>query len=325
MPLTELRSSLRMVCDSNHTPGGAQTTLHGGALPFGTHVLDMTEVSTMSSAESSASRVARPRLALGLLIVLLLLPLSAPGVQRGAEALSCGGAPMASASYKAHDTIAQGPIGPMAEDTDLRLYDGFWLVLPGVNVPVEGRVTAAIGEAGGVIVRWTVGSLAEVAGFNVYRALSEGGSYTRLNDVPLPAQSPGIYEDTTVWPETTFWYDVRIVLTDGTEETLLGSPGFATTGGRLTLALYPARPNPSRGSTTLLFDVPSHAGDARLALYNVRGQLVRTVSGPALSRGRHDWHWDGTDDAGRAISSGVYFVRLEVEGLTQTQKILLVR
>ena len=94
---------------------------------------------------------------------------------------------------------------------------------------------------------------------------------------------------------------------------------------RLTLALYPARPNPFRGSTTLRFDVPSHAGDARLALYNVRGQIVRTVSGPALSRGRHDWAWDGTDDSGVAVSSGVYFVRLDVDGAAQTEKILLVR
>jgi hypothetical protein len=272
-----------------------------------------------------ASRSVRCVLGLACLAALVLIPAGALAVQRGAEVLSCGGAPMASVSYKAHDTIGQGPIGPMAEDTDMRLYDGFWLILPSINVPVEGRVTAALGESGGVTVRWTVGSLAEVTGFNVYRALSEDGPYALLNDEPLPAHSPGAYEDTTVWPETTFWYDVRVVFGDGSEDTLVGSPAFVKTEGRLTLALYPARPNPFRGVTTLRFDVPSHSGDARLALYNVRGQLVRTVSAADLSRGRHAWHWDGTDDSGAAVSSGVYFVRLEVDGLTDIEKILLVR
>ena len=270
------------------------------------------------------SRSARLVLGPACLAALFLLPAGGLAVQRGAETLSCGGAPMASASYKAHDTIAQGPIGPMAEDTDLRLYDGFWLILPSINVPVEGRVTAALCESG-VAVRWTVGSLAEVTGFNIYRAPSEDGPYALLNDAPLPAHSPSAYEDTTVWPETTFWYDVRIVLGDGTEDTLLGSPAFVRTEGRLALALYPARPNPFHGATTLRFDVPSHTGDARLALYNVRGQLVRTVSGPALTRGRHDWSWDGSDDSGAPVSSGVYFVRLEVDGLAEMEKILLVR
>jgi hypothetical protein len=272
-----------------------------------------------------ASRSTQCVLGLACLAALILAPGGALAVKRGAEVLSCGGAPMASASYKAHDTIAQGPIGPMAEDTDMRLYDGFWLVLPNINVPVEGRVTAALGESGAVTVRWTVGSLVEVTGFNVYRALSEEGPYALLNDAPLPAQSPGTYEDATVWPETTFWYDVRIVLGDGTEDTLHGSPAFVTTEGRLTLALYPARPNPFRGVTTLRFDVPSHTGEARLALYNVRGQLVRTVSASELTRGRHDWPWDGKDDSGAPVSSGVYFVRLEADGLAEMEKVLLVR
>jgi hypothetical protein len=272
-----------------------------------------------------AARPIRCLLGLTCIAALILVPTGGLAVQRGAEVLSSGGAPMASASYKAHDTIGQGPIGPMAEDTDLRLYDGFWLVLPSINVPVEGRVTAAFGESGCVTVRWTVGSVAEVTGFNVYRALSEDGPYELLNEEPLSPQSPGVYEDTTVWPETTFWYDVRIVLGDGTEDTLAGSPAFVRTEGRLTLALYPARPNPFRGATTLRFDVPSHTGDARLALYNVRGQLVRTVPAAELSRGRHDWRWDGTDGSGAAVSSGVYFVRLEVGGLGETGKILLIR
>lgn len=259
------------------------------------------------------------------LAVLVLVPTCASAVRRGAEVLSSGGAPMASASYRAHDTIGQGPIGPMAEDTDLRLYDGFWLVLPSINVPVEGGVTAALEESGGVIVRWTVGSLAGVAGFNVYRALSEDGPYTLLNAGPLPADSPGAYEDTTVWPETTFWYDVRIVLGDGTEDALAGSPAFVKTEGRLTLSLYPSRPNPFRSATTLRFDVPSNTGDVRLTLYNVDGRLVRTVPASELTRGRHDWRWDGTDDSGAPVSSGVYFVRLALGGAADIQKILLVR
>ena len=102
-------------------------------------------------------------------------------------------------------------------------------------------------------------------------------------------------------------------------------PANATTSGRLLTALYPARPNPFTGETAVQFDVPSHAGPVVLAVYNVRGQLVRTLVDRPLDRGRHETCWDGVDARGFRTPSGVYFLRLHVGRETKSQKLLLMR
>ncbi|MEA3409194.1 MAG: FlgD immunoglobulin-like domain containing protein [Candidatus Eisenbacteria bacterium] len=256
-----------------------------------------------------------------------LLALSSPAlaVKRGTESVNCGGAASQSASFKAHDTIAQCPIGPVGEGGGMRIYDGFWLTLPNINVPVEGAVFAVLSEEGTPLIRWTVGSLAGLTGFNIYRATAEDGTYELMNDEPLLAESPGSYEDTTTWPETTFWYEVRTVDAGGTEDIVTGSPARVTTEGRLALRLYPLRPNPMSGSTSVSFDIPDHSGPVHLVIYNVRGQRVCAVVDGPIDRGRHERSWDGTDDTGRPVSSGVYFARLEVDGKSNDQKVMVLR
>jgi len=271
----------------------------------------------------------RPQGALVVLVCLTagLLALSSPAlaVKRGTESVNCGGAASQSASYKAHDTIAQCPIGPVGTGGTMRIYDGFWLTLPSINVPVQGAVFAVLSDAGTPLVRWTVGSLAGLTGFNVYRATAEEGAYELLNDELLLAESPGSYEDTTTWPQTTFWYEVRAVFPDDTEDVVAGSPARVTTEGTLALALFPFRPNPMSGSATLSFDIPDHSGPVHLVIYNVRGQLVRTVLDGPVDRGRHEQSWDGSDDRGRPVASGVYFARLSVNERSSDQKVMVLR
>jgi hypothetical protein len=256
-----------------------------------------------------------------------LLALSAPAlaIKRATESVNCGGGDAQSASYRAHDTIAQCPIGPVGEGGGMRIYDGFWLTLPNINVPVEGAVFAALTDDGAPIIRWTVGSLATIDGFNIYRATAEEGPFQLLNEFPLEPASPGSYTDTAAWPQTTFWYEVRAVHPDGTEEVVTGSATQATTGGRLALRLYPLRPNPVSESTTVCFDVPDHRGSVRLAIYNVRGQQVRTVIDGSLERGRHTRAWDCRDDSGQPLASGVYFARLTAGIWSDDQKVMVLR
>jgi len=255
----------------------------------------------------------------------VLLAAAAAAIERAAESVNSGGAPSASVSYRAHDSVGQHAIGPLGQSATLRIHDGFWLGLPGINVPVEGIVYAALTDQGVVAVRWTVASLADVVGFNVYRSPEEPCDYSLLTPEPLPPSSPGLYEDATTWPGTTFWYEVRALLADGTEETVTGSPASVATTGTLLLALYAPRPNPSAGPTTLRFDVPQHSGPVSVVIYNILGRRVRSlVSGP-LERGRHERTWDGLDDAGHPVAAGVYFGRLAVGGSHDDEKLLIVR
>jgi hypothetical protein len=89
-------------------------------------------------------------------------------------------------------------------------------------------------------------------------------------------------------------------------------------------ALYGSWPNPFRGVTTINFSLP-HEGQARLAVYNVAGQLVRTLTDGVLPAGSQSVSWDGRNQAGRSVPGGVYFYRLSTGDRTLTQKAVLVR
>jgi len=241
------------------------------------------------------------------------------------ESINAGGGDGASASYRIHDSIGQGVIGPMGEGGGMRSWDGLWLTLPNINVPVEGSFFGSVTDAGSVMLRWTVPTLSGVEGFNVYRSLGPGDDYVLVNEEPLEAASPGAYEDATVWPETEFWYELRVVRTDGTEEEIAGSPIFVEVGGRLVAALHRPYPNPFRGQVNVRFDVPSDAGDVRLRIYNVRGQVVTVLEDGEPTRGRHTLTWDGRDRRGNRAAAGVYFVRYEAAGKSMTEKVLALK
>ena len=106
----------------------------------------------------------------------------------------------------------------------------------------------------------------------------------------------------------------------------MGTPlAHVTTWGELATRLYPACPNPLATRTSVQFDVGSHAGPVVLAVYSITGQLVRRLASEPFDRGRHVVEWDSRDERGRAVSAGVYFVRLEVGDEVRTRKIAVVR
>ncbi|HTL99689.1 MAG TPA: choice-of-anchor D domain-containing protein, partial [Candidatus Omnitrophota bacterium] len=78
-------------------------------------------------------------------------------------------------------------------------------------------------------------------------------------------------------------------------------------------ALRASAPNPFAAATTLRFDL-ADGGAAALRVYTAGGRLVRTVFQAPLPAGRFRALWDGRDDRGLTMPSGVYFTRLEVSG-----------
>ena len=83
-------------------------------------------------------------------------------------------------------------------------------------------------------------------------------------------------------------------------------------------------PNPFNPSTTIGFIAPE-AGDVRLSVFNTKGQKVKELYGGSLSKGHHSVAWDGLDDRGGAVSSGVYYVRIEMNGRSQAHKMVLMK
>lgn len=88
--------------------------------------------------------------------------------------------------------------------------------------------------------------------------------------------------------------------------------------------LQPAQPNPFNPRTALSLVMPA-AGGASLRIFDARGALVRHLLDDDLDAGEHRLEWDGCDDAGRALPSGVYFARLRTGGAAESVKLMLVR
>jgi hypothetical protein len=90
------------------------------------------------------------------------------------------------------------------------------------------------------------------------------------------------------------------------------------------LHLYPARPNPFNPLTTIQFDLPAE-GLVRLEIFDLSGRRVRVLLSETLGAGQYEEAWDSRNDAGQAVSSGVYFARLEALQKVKTTKLILLR
>jgi hypothetical protein len=83
-------------------------------------------------------------------------------------------------------------------------------------------------------------------------------------------------------------------------------------------------PNPFNPETTITFNLPT-AGQANLAVYNVKGQLVKNLANSQMNAGSHKLVWNGTDNNGRNVTSGIYFYKLSHNGTTETRKMMLMK
>lgn len=101
-------------------------------------------------------------------------------------------------------------------------------------------------------------------------------------------------------------------------------PPTPAAGAPLVFRLHPSAPNPFNPRTRIQFDLPE-AGAVELAIYNLRGARVRTLQSQPLPAGRHELGWDGTDDAGAAVASGSYVVRLQAGVEVQQHKVVLLK
>jgi len=84
------------------------------------------------------------------------------------------------------------------------------------------------------------------------------------------------------------------------------------------------RPNPFNPRTSISFEVPRD-GHVSLVVYDVRGRLVRTLMDETVSTGQRTVVWDGRDDAGKLVASGVYIYRVAGFDRTITRRMALLR
>jgi hypothetical protein len=94
--------------------------------------------------------------------------------------------------------------------------------------------------------------------------------------------------------------------------------------------LYQNYPNPFNPNTTIKFTLPASTDDGAtlptaLKIYNVLGEVVRTLVDEPMSPGVHHKIWDGKDGQGNQVASGIYFYRLRAGKFSETKKMVLLK
>ncbi|MCD6087433.1 MAG: S8 family serine peptidase [Candidatus Hydrothermae bacterium] len=84
------------------------------------------------------------------------------------------------------------------------------------------------------------------------------------------------------------------------------------------------RTNISKSQVTISFSLPL-SEKIELNIYDVTGRKIKEILNSKLSPGEYKFHWDVTDDMGRAVGSGIYFVRIRSKSFKSTEKLLILR
>jgi hypothetical protein len=88
--------------------------------------------------------------------------------------------------------------------------------------------------------------------------------------------------------------------------------------------LFDNYPNPFNPSTKISFKLPTSEW-VNLSIYTIQGRLVKNLVQKNLTKGSYEFTWNGTDNAGNNVSSGVYLYRLETSSFSDAKKMILIR
>ena len=132
--------------------------------------------------------------------------------------------------------------------------------------------------------------------------------------------------DGTNWQEATATYGDGDMGTPGALNSTYVSGIKENPGGTVSeFRLHPNFPNPFNPSTTLTFDVPGTRERIDLIVYDLLGKKVKTLFSGKLNRGRFQQKWDGRNEAGLEMPSGVYFAVLKSNTYRKAVKMMLLR
>jgi hypothetical protein len=176
-----------------------------------------------------------------------------------------------------------------------------------------------------VHLKWNRVRVPDLHGYSAYRATSTGV-------MPVPIKFLASSDDTVLVdasaPTSALYYivtahDVHANQSDPSNEAHVGATtGIANLPVPTVLTLQQNVPNPFTGETNLRIGLPTKS-DITVEVYDVAGRLVARKTLPAMDAGWQSVAFDGRDDRGRLLASGVYFSKVTAAGATRTQKMVI--
>ena len=193
-----------------------------------------------------------------------------------------------------------------------------WIVTGNPYDPVLINAFDAWAAGTHVLLNWDVYADETIEGFKIYRSSSGAMAVITPALIPPVVRS---YTDRAVTPGYSYKYVLAAVKPDGSEIT---SAPTTVTVSAVSLELRQNYPNPFNPETAIAFVLPEKRR-VTLSVYTPEGKLVRTLLDGIAEGGVTEVPWDGRDDNGRALSSGVYFYRLRTGKQTIAKKMILLK
>jgi M6 family metalloprotease-like protein len=158
-------------------------------------------------------------------------------------------------------------------------------------------------------------------GFNVYK----GSETSPINPTPFMALN---YSDSSVAPNETIEYKVT-AMHDGRESEPV-SVSVNTVSDKNIVSLPPVTrlggnyPNPFNPETTIKFSI-AKGNFVKITIHNIKGQKVRSLMNDFRDAGEHNVIWNGKNDEGISVGSGIYFYRMSTGDFIETKKMILLK
>lgn len=176
-----------------------------------------------------------------------------------------------------------------------------------------------------VLLTWSTISEMENYGFEVQRKI-EQGDFEVVGFVKGfgTSSEPHFYEyrDNQL-PVGIFHYRLRQIDFDGN---YAFSPEIdVTVEAPKRFYLTQNYPNPFNQNTQFVLEVPDNAGKVEVSIFNILGQKVKTIKIGKLAAGYHSFNWDGKDESGNYLPSGIYYLQLIGENFKALRRMVLIR
>lgn len=216
--------------------------------------------------------------------------------------------------------------GPVLKLDEIKI-DTSWNNAP---LGVELASFTALGGPGSVTLLWSTASELNCYQWQVERSLNISSGYQVMAVLPASGQASGQndynWTDHGLEPGLTYHYRLKEFGLDGS--TAFYGPVTASAGTgfpvREDLCQASCSPNPFSGTATFSY-LLNRPGRVELNIYNIYGQLVRSLDGGSRPAGRNALSWNGRMNNGQACAGGIYFYRLDCGGMTQKGKLVLVK
>ena len=209
------------------------------------------------------------------------------------------------------------------------------LIVPAVTV-VYPNGGERIGISDTINIEWIATDNRAVDSVSIYCSYDNGGVYDLIahgepNDSIYEWIVPSVVSDSCLVRIVA--YDPGLLTGEDTSDSLFALKDYTAVGDtddeesdvpRYLYSLEQNYPNPFNGTTTIRYSIAEPCR-VEILLFNPAGQLVRTLEARNRKAGRYEVLWDGKDNTGRGVTSGVYFVRLKAGKFHETRKIIYLR